>query len=213
MPTSHGRSSTLSVALALGTVYIVWGSTYLAIAYVVETLPPIMAGGIRFTVAGSLLLAFILAQAWWRRRRAPASRLVRPRLIEWRTAAIVGTFLLLGGNGLVSVAELRIPSYIAAVIIATVPIWMSLGEALLTRRMPSWLAISGLRGRAGGRRDPAAAVGGDRRHRPDRDRDRRLQRAVLDGRLAVRPPRAAAGQPADGIGHGAAGRRRRDAGR
>ena len=62
MPTSHGRSSTLSVALALGTVYIVWGSTYLAIAYVVETLPPIMAGGVRFTVAGSLLLAFLLAQ-------------------------------------------------------------------------------------------------------------------------------------------------------
>ena len=129
MPTSHGRSSTMSVALALGTVYIVWGSTYLAIAYVVETLPPIMAGGIRFTVAGSLLLAFILAQAWWRRRRTPDVAPRPARLIEWRTAAIVGTFLLLGGNGLVSVAELRIPSYIAAVIIATVPIWMSLGEA------------------------------------------------------------------------------------
>ncbi|HEY8179168.1 MAG TPA: EamA family transporter [Candidatus Limnocylindria bacterium] len=144
MPTSHGRSSTLSVALALGTVYIVWGSTYLAIAYVVETLPPIMAGGIRFTVAGSLLLAFLLAQAWWRRRRAADSRLVRPRLIEWRTAAIVGAFLLLGGNGLVSVAERRIPSYIAAVIIATVPIWMSVGEAVMTRRRPSLLAIGGL---------------------------------------------------------------------
>ena len=110
----------------------------------VETLPPIMAGGIRFTVAGSLLLAFLLAQAWWRRSRAPASRLVRPRLIEWRTAAIVGIFLLLGGNGLVSVAELLIPSYIAAVIIATVPIWMNLGEAVMTRRMPSLLAIGGL---------------------------------------------------------------------
>ena len=144
MPTSPARSSTLSVALALGTVYIVWGSTYLAIAYVVETLPPILSGGIRFTIAGSLLLAFILAQAWWRHRHAPESRLARPRLIEWRTAAVVGTFLLLGGNGLVSVAELRIPSSIAAVIIATVPIWMSLGEAFLTRRMPSLLTIGGL---------------------------------------------------------------------
>ena len=159
MPTSHGRSSTLSVALALGTVYIVWGSTYLAIAYVVETLPPIMAGGVRFTVAGSLLLAFLLAQARWRRRRAPESRLTRPRLIEWRTAAIVGTFLLLGGNGLVSVAEQRIPSSIAAVIIATVPIWMNLGEAVMTRRMPSLLAIGGLVVGTGGRGDPAAAVG------------------------------------------------------
>ena len=144
MPTGHGRSSTLSVALALGTVYIVWGSTYLAIAYVVETLPPILSGGIRFLVAGSLLLAFLLAQAWCRRRRDPTSRLVRPRLVEWRTAAIVGTFLLLGGNGLVSVAELRIPSSIAAVIIATVPIWMSLGEAVLVRRVPSPLTIGGL---------------------------------------------------------------------
>jgi drug/metabolite transporter (DMT)-like permease len=144
MPTRRGRSSNLSVALALGTVYIVWGSTYLAIAVVVETLPPILSGGIRFTIAGSLLLAFLLAQAWWRRRHAPESRLVRPRPVEWRTAAIVGTFLLLGGNGLVSVAELRIPSSIAAVIIATVPIWMSLGEAAMTRRMPSPLTIGGL---------------------------------------------------------------------
>jgi drug/metabolite transporter (DMT)-like permease len=144
MPTRHGRSSTLSVALALGTVYIVWGSTYLAIAYVVETLPPILSGGIRFLVAGSLLLAFIAAQAWWRRRRTPSSGLARPRLVEWRTAAVVGTFLLLGGNGLVSVAEQRIPSSIAAVIIATVPIWMSLGEAILVRRMPSLLTIGGL---------------------------------------------------------------------
>jgi drug/metabolite transporter (DMT)-like permease len=144
MPTRHGRSSTLSVALALGTVYIVWGSTYLAIAYVVDTLPPILAGGVRFLVAGSLLLAFILAQAWWRRRRNSEARLTRPRLIEWRTAAIVGTFLLLGGNGLVSVAEQRIPSSIAAVIIATVPIWMSLGDAVLLRRMPSLLTLGGL---------------------------------------------------------------------
>ena len=57
---------------------------------------------------------------------------------------MVGTFLLLGGNGLVSVAELRIPSAIAAVIIATVPIWMSLGEAVMIRRMPSRLTIGGL---------------------------------------------------------------------
>ncbi|HEX5578918.1 MAG TPA: EamA family transporter [Candidatus Limnocylindria bacterium] len=144
MPTGRGPQSTLSVAVALGTVYLVWGSTYLAIAYVVETLPPILSGGIRFLIAGSLLLAFILAQAWWRRRRDPTARVARPRLVEWRTAAIVGVFLLLGGNGLVSVAEQRIPSFIAAVIIATVPIWMTVGEAILIRRMPGPLAIVGL---------------------------------------------------------------------
>ena len=144
MPQAAGQSSTLRVALALGIVYIVWGSTYLAIAYVVETLPPFLAGSMRFLVAGSLLLAFLLAQHRWRRARGRPSHLSRPRAVEWRTAAIVGTLLLLGGNGLVMVAEQRIPSYIAAVIIASVPIWMNLFEALLTRRAPSLLTLGGL---------------------------------------------------------------------
>ena len=66
MPTGHGRSSTLSVALALGTVYIVWGSTYLAIRFAIETLPPFLMAGVRFVIAGALLY-------WWARRRgAPA---------------------------------------------------------------------------------------------------------------------------------------------
>ena len=134
----------LPVALALGTVYIVWGSTYLAIAYVVETMPPFLAGSARFLVAGSLLLAFLLAQDRWRRARGQPSSLARPRLVEWRTAAIVGTLLLLGGNGLVSTAEERIPSSIAAVIIATVPIWMNVLDGVLTRRAPSLLTLGGL---------------------------------------------------------------------
>ena len=79
-----------------------------------------------------------------RRARAPAGRARRPRAIEWRTALIVGTLLLLGGNGMVSIAELTIPSGIAAVIIATIPIWLCVFDAVLTRRMPSLLAIGGL---------------------------------------------------------------------
>jgi drug/metabolite transporter (DMT)-like permease len=144
MPQSAARPSMLPVALALVTVYIVWGSTYLAIAYVVDTLPPFLAGSARFLAAGGLLLAFLLAQDRWRRARGKPSALARPKLAEWRTAAIVGTLLLLGGNGLVMVAEQRIPSYIAAVIIATVPIWMNLFEALLIRRLPSMLTLGGL---------------------------------------------------------------------
>jgi drug/metabolite transporter (DMT)-like permease len=136
--------STLLVVVALGTVYVVWGSTYLAIAYVVETLPPFLAAGARFVAAGGLLLAFLLAQDRWRRRIAGATPLARPRLVEWRTALIVGGLLLLGGNGMVMVGEQTIPSGIAAVIIATVPIWMSVFDALLTRRAPSLLAIGGL---------------------------------------------------------------------
>jgi drug/metabolite transporter (DMT)-like permease len=134
----------LRVAIALGTVYIVWGSTYLAIAYVVDTLPPFLAGSARFLAAGSLLLAFLLAQDRYRRARGQPSALVRPKLVEWRTAAIVGTLLLLGGNGLVSAAEQRIPSSIAAVVIATVPIWMNVLDGILTRRAPSLLTLGGL---------------------------------------------------------------------
>ena len=140
------RPSTLAVAVALGTVYVIWGSTYLAIAYVVESLPPLLAAGARFLAAGSILVAFLLARHQWGKRRGGSteSTLRWPRAVEWRTAFIVGALLLLGGNGMVSVAEKTIPSGIAAVIIATTPIWLSVFDALLTRRMPSLLAIGGL---------------------------------------------------------------------
>jgi len=140
------RPSTLAVAAALGTVYVVWGSTYLAIAYVVESLPPLLAAGARFTTAGLALIVFIVAQARWRAARGTARgpALRWPRAIEWRTVIIVGTLLLLGGNGMVMLAEKTIPSGIAAVLIATTPIWLSVFDALLTRRMPSLLAIGGL---------------------------------------------------------------------
>jgi len=139
------KPSTLAVAAALGTVYVLWGSTYLAIAFMIESLPPLLAAGTRFLIAGLTLLAFVVARARWRRRRGiTGESLGRPRAVEWRTAFIVGTLLLLGGNGMVSIAEQTIPSGIAAVIIATTPIWLSLFDALLTRRMPSPLAIGGL---------------------------------------------------------------------
>ena len=139
------KPSTLAVAAALGTVYVVWGSTYLAIAFVVESMPPLLAAGTRFLVAGLTLIAFLVARERWRRRRGIAiEALALPRVVEWRTAVVVGALLLLGGNGMVSIAEQTIPSGIAAVIIATTPIWLSLFDALLTRRMPSLLAIGGL---------------------------------------------------------------------
>ena len=140
------RPSTLAVAAALGAVYVVWGSTYLAIAYVVDSMPPLLAAGARFLVAGSTLVAFLLARDRWRAARGQArgDGLRWPRAVEWRTAFIVGSLLLLGGNGMVSLAEQTIPSGIAAVIIATVPIWLSVFDAILTRRMPSLLAIGGL---------------------------------------------------------------------
>lgn len=139
------RPSTLAVAAALGTVYIVWGSTYLAIAYVVESMPPLLAAGARFVAAGLMLTTFLVARERWRRRRGtPTEGLPWPSAIEWRTAFIVGALLLLGGNGMVMVAEQTIPSGIAAVVIAMTPIWLTVFDALLTHRMPSRLAIGGL---------------------------------------------------------------------
>jgi len=140
-----GRShpSMLSVVVALATVYVVWGSTYLAIAYVVETMPPFLAAGARFLVAGGVLFAFLAVQDRWR-RGSGAPRVPRPRLVEWRTALVVGALLLLGGNGMVMTAEQTLPSGIAAVLIATVPIWMTLFDVLVTRRAPGPLAVGGL---------------------------------------------------------------------
>lgn len=102
-----------SIALALGAVYVVWGSTYLAIRFAIETIPPFTMAGVRFTVAGWLLYAFV------RGRGAPA-----PTRGHWISAAIVGALLLGGGNGGVTWAEQRVPSGIAALIVATVPVWM-----------------------------------------------------------------------------------------
>lgn len=105
--------STLRVALALATVYVIWGSTYLAIAIAIETLPPFWMAGVRFVVAGALLYA------WSRLRGAP-----RPTLPHWRSAALIGGLLLLGGNGGVVWAEQRVSSGIAALLVSMVPLWM-----------------------------------------------------------------------------------------
>jgi drug/metabolite transporter (DMT)-like permease len=120
--------------LALLSLYIIWGSTYLAIMFVVETIPPFVSAGIRFLVSGLVLLI------WRRLARDPM-----PTRIQWRSAAIVGTLLLVGGNGLLSWSEQRIPSGVAALLIGTVPLWLVLIEAL--RRggaKPNWQSILGL---------------------------------------------------------------------
>jgi len=120
--------------VALLSLYIVWGSTYLAIRYTVETIPPFLAAGIRFLIAGLILYA-------WRRFQGDAS----PTPRQWRSTAVVGTLLLLGGNGLVSWAEQRVASGIAALIVGSAPLWMALFEALRPRGVrPGWQTIIGL---------------------------------------------------------------------
>jgi drug/metabolite transporter (DMT)-like permease len=98
---------------AFAAIYILWGSTYLAILFAIETLPPFWMAASRFLLAGSLLYA------WARWRGAPP-----PTRLHWRGAAVVGALLLLGGNGGVVWAEQRVPSGLAALLVATVPLWM-----------------------------------------------------------------------------------------
>ncbi|MDQ3688556.1 MAG: EamA family transporter [Chloroflexota bacterium] len=135
------RPSTAAVVIALLIVYVVWGSTYLAIAVMIETLPPLLSAGVRYVVAGLLMLGALTAHARFRRSDAPAER---PTAIHWRSAFVIGSLLLLGGNGGVVLAELFIPSGIAAVLVATMPIWLAVFDALLSRRRPSALVIGGL---------------------------------------------------------------------
>ncbi len=129
----------MKVAAALLTVYVVWGSTYLAIAVMIETLPPLLAAGARYISAGILMLGFL-----WLRSRLGGAPLEATGMRQWRAASIVGVLLLLGGNGFVVLSELRIPSGIAAVLVATVPIWLAVFDAMATRQRPSALAIGGI---------------------------------------------------------------------
>lgn len=117
-PVRNFDAPTWLVWTALWTVYVVWGSTYLAIRVMVETLPPLLATGSRFLVAGLVMLAVL------RLRRGRGSIAVTRR--ELTGAAIVGGALLLGGNGLVVLAERDIPSSVAALVIAAVPMWVVL---------------------------------------------------------------------------------------
>jgi drug/metabolite transporter (DMT)-like permease len=128
-----GRSGLSPKAwLALLSVYIIWGSTYLAIRVAVRTVPPLLAAGGRWTLAGILMLTFGL-----RRRNGSGERPSWPSARQWVSTAIIGTALCLGGNGLVSVAEKRISSGMAALLIATVPLFVALFDFLRNRaRMP-----------------------------------------------------------------------------
>jgi drug/metabolite transporter (DMT)-like permease len=123
------RTADAKVWLALWVVYIIWGSTYLAIRIAVHPthgtgLPPLLLAGARFTIAGLLMLSLSVGRPPADGRPDPLGRR------EWASAAVVGLALLLGGNGLVSIAEQRIDSGVAAVVVGTVPIWAALIGAL-----------------------------------------------------------------------------------
>jgi drug/metabolite transporter (DMT)-like permease len=122
------------VWMALLAIYIVWGSTYLAIRFAVETIPPFMMAGTRFLVSGLILYV-------WRRLAGDPA----PTRRQWRSAIIVGLLLLLGGNGLVSWAEQHVASGIAALIVASIPLWVAVIDALRPHGIkPDWKIVLGL---------------------------------------------------------------------
>jgi drug/metabolite transporter (DMT)-like permease len=112
-------TSALAIWTALGAVYLIWGSTYLAIRFTVETVPPFISAAARFIVSGAFLYG-------WRRLAGDPA----PSKLEWRNASIIGVLLLVGGNGGVVWAAQFIPSSLAALLVATVPLWMILIDAV-----------------------------------------------------------------------------------
>jgi drug/metabolite transporter (DMT)-like permease len=118
---TEGRSRALSWA-ALGVVYLVWGSTYLAIRVGVGHLPPLLFAGTRYVIAGALL--YPIARRAASRGRAPGQGSAKLGAKAWLAGAVVGILLLFAGNGGVSFAETTLPSGFAAVLVATVPLWM-----------------------------------------------------------------------------------------
>ena len=129
------RPVTVGVVVALGTVYLVWGSTYLGIKYTVGGLPPLLAMGTRFLLAGAVLLIAVRVF-----RGRGVFRMTRPELV---TAVLCGLLLLVGGNGLVAIAEQDVDSGLAALLIAGTPLWVVLLRAVLRDR-PSAATLAGL---------------------------------------------------------------------
>ena len=132
MTAAFARRSPAAVVLALATVYVVWGSTYLAIRVTDRTLPPFLMSSARFLVAGVALYAFAT------RGRA------RPTAQEWGAAAVAGAALLLVGNGGVAWAETRLDSGLAALIVAIIPLYVALLDRVFFGRRLSPVAIAGL---------------------------------------------------------------------
>jgi drug/metabolite transporter (DMT)-like permease len=132
---SNDKRNLILLIAAFAAVYIIWGSTYLAIKYAIETIPTFLMAGFRFTIAGGLLYL------WARFSR----NYEKPKLIHWRTSLIVGILLLAGGNGGVVIGEHYISSSLTALLIATTPFWIVLLNWILLRgQRPNFKVLAGL---------------------------------------------------------------------
>jgi drug/metabolite transporter (DMT)-like permease len=123
---SGPRPSRAGIILAFAAVYLLWGSTYLGIRYAIETLPPFLMAGTRFFIAGAILFAWA---------KLHGNRI--GSLAQWRRAFVIGALLLLCGNGGVTWAEKYIASGLAALLVATEPLWVVLLNWTSTHRRPN----------------------------------------------------------------------------
>jgi len=148
---------TVAVVVAMGLVYVIWGSTYLAIRVSVDTIPPLLSTGTRFVISGPLLLAALALAG--RLRPIPSRR-------ELAGAALVGLWLLAGGVGVVTLAETEVPSNLAAVLASTASIWVVMYRLAAGERLRPVAAVGILVGFAGvailllwGRSGASAGIG------------------------------------------------------
>jgi len=128
------RPSRVLIILAFAAVYVIWGSTYLGIRFAIETLPPFLMAATRFLIAGGIL--FILAISNGARIRQPVA--------NWRRALIIGGLLLLCGNGGVTWAEKYVASGLAALFVATEPLWVVILNWALTHKRPNAKVLLGI---------------------------------------------------------------------
>jgi len=128
----NSRRERILVLLSFFAIYVIWGSTYLAIRYAVETIPPLFVAGTRHLVAGALLFAW----CWWKG--------LRPTLPQWRASLILGALFFLGGHGLLHWAEQVVPSGLAALLIATEPIMIAVMIAIAGQARITWPVAVGM---------------------------------------------------------------------
>jgi drug/metabolite transporter (DMT)-like permease len=130
------------LAAALAVVYVVWGSTYVALKIGDEQLPPLGLSSVRFLVAGALLYAWCTRQ----RRRRPEAGWQAPTAAQWRAGALQGVMLPAAGTGGATWAEVRLPSGTTALLLATIPVWIVLTKRIVDRERIGALAATGLLG-------------------------------------------------------------------
>ncbi len=130
-------SSRTTLLTAFATVYLIWGSTYLAILWAIDTMPPLLMVGARYLLAGALLWPFT-------RPKAGSGATTRPTTKDWGWAFLLGGLLFLMGNGMVVLGERYLPSAVVALLVGAVPLWLVLFESIQLRRAPGPLVLAGL---------------------------------------------------------------------